>query len=154
MDRVLTLEAAAAATGQPISRLRTWCATGKLHCDKQGGEWTIPLGEFLRVPALLEERQNAIDAGRPAAVIVPITSVTAELAAEIARRLGLAERTVTTSTLALDGTEYLLAAWKSDGTGKTPDLAPVVELVEELGGQLLDGEVSAPEAPASEPDRA
>ena len=154
MDRVLTLVDAAAATGQPISRLRSWCATGKLHCDRQSGEWTIPLGEFLRVPALLEERQSAIEAGRPAAVIVPITAATAELAAEIARRLGLAERSVTTSTLALDGTDYLLAAWKSDGTGKTPELAPVVELVEGLGGQILDGEVRPAQAPAGERDRA
>ena len=129
-----------------MHRLRTWCATGKLPCDKDGAEWMIALGDLLRVASLVEERQKSIDDGRPVAAIVPIAVASADLAAEIARRLGLAERTVTTSTLALDGREYVLAMWKSDGSTASPALAPIVELVEELGGELLDGEAS-PEPP-------
>lgn len=70
-------------------------------------------------------------------MVVPVSAAAPGLAAEIARRLGLPAGAVTTSTLALDGSEYLLAVWRSDGT---PERGPVADLAAELGGDLLEGE--------------
>ena len=139
-DQLLTLAAGALATGQPAGRLRNWCATGKLACEKRAGEWLLPLSELLRVATLAAERADSIAAGRSVAALVPITNATADLPAEIARRLGLPPKAVSTSTLALDGSEYLVAVWNTGRDGAP--VAPVAELVEGLGGELLDGEVT------------
>lgn len=142
MDQFMTLEAAASATGQSVTRLRAWCATGKLRCEKDGGGWAIPILELVRVALLVEEREIGLAAGRAEALVVPVASAPPDLRAEIARRLGLAAGAVTTSTLALDGTEYVLAVWKVERAAGPQELAPLVELAEELSGQLLDGEVN------------
>ena len=138
MDRLVSLEAAAEATGQSVARLRGWCATGRLRCEREEGDWRMPLAELLRIGDLAEEHDRAVKAGESAALVVPVSAATPDLPAEVARRLGLAAGTVSTSTLALDGSEYLLAVWKTDGTVR---LGPVAELAAELGGDLLDGEV-------------
>ena len=137
VDRLLSLDAAAEATGQSVARLRSWCATGRLRCEREGRAWTIPLGEVPRIAVLVADHDRAVAAGAAAALVVPVRAATPDLPAEIARRLGLAPGTVTTSTLALDGSEYLLAVWKTDGT---PGLEAVADLAAELGGELLDGE--------------
>jgi len=141
MDALLDLQAASTATGQPVRRLRTWCATGRLACERDGKAWMIPLSQLRRVAELAAERSESITQGHAVAAIVPVTSSTPDLGAEIARRLGLSATRVAMSTLALDGGEYHMAVWRVDGE-QAPDLAPVVELVEQLGGDLLDGEVS------------
>ena len=138
MDSLLSLESAAVATAQPVHRLRNWCATGRLEGARQDGEWLIPLSQLLRVAELVAEREKAIADGRPIAAVVPVTSVTPDLQQEIARRLGLPETAVSTSNLALDGRDYLLAMWQADDSGH--QLQPVIELVEGLGGEVLDGE--------------
>jgi hypothetical protein len=137
MDRHISLDAAAQVTGEPIARLRGWCATGRLRCEREGGEWQVPLDELPRIAALVEEHDRAVEAGESAVLVVPVSAATTDLSAEIARRLGLPVGTVSTSTLALDGSEYLLAVWKTDGTVA---LGPVARLAAELGGELLDGE--------------
>lgn len=136
-----TLTAAAAATGQPLRRLQGWCATGKLDCERDGDTWLIGSDQILRIPEIAARRARSIAAGRPAAAIVPVTNATPDLAAEIARRLGIAEAEVAVSTLALDGRAYLMAVWKIADEDAS-NLAPVVEMVEDLGGDVLDGEVS------------
>lgn len=142
MDALLDLQAASTATGQPVRRLRGWCATGKLACEREGQAWMLPLGQLLRVAVLASEREQSIADGRPAAVIVPVTASTPDLGVEVARRLGLPASRITLSTLALDGREYLMAVWNvADGQRAT--LEPLVELVDRLGGDVLDGEVEA-----------
>ena len=143
IDHLVPLPAAANATGQPVRRLRNWCATGKLECELADAEWHISLSQLLRIPGLAAERDQAIAAGRPVAAVVPVTTASPELPGEIARRLSLTENAVSTSTLALDGKEWVVAVWRA-GDG-APNLAPVIDLVEELGGELLDGEVSVNE---------
>ena len=102
----------------------------------------LPLSQLLRVAVLAAEREQSIADGRAAAAIVPVTSTTPDLDEEIARRLGLRASSVTLSTLALDGREYLMAVWKvSDG--QPVNLEPVVAFVERLGGDVLAGEVGA-----------
>lgn len=137
MDRQLSLDAAAEATGESVARLRSWCATGRLRCEREGRAWTVPLSEVPRIALLVGEHDRAVSAGAAAALMIPASNATPELPAEIARRLGLAPGTVTTSTLALDGSEYLLAVWK---TNDTPALEAVANLAAELGGEVLDGE--------------
>lgn len=140
MDHLISLESAALASGEPVRRLRTWCATGKLICEKQDGSWVLALSQIPRVVELVAEHDRAVADGRAIAVLVPVDSATPDLASEIARRLGLRDgQTVSTSTLALDGSEYLIAVWKTEGADPL-ELAPVAELVAELGGELLDGE--------------
>jgi hypothetical protein len=144
IDHLVPLPAAANATGQPVRRLRNWCATGKLECELQDGEWHLPLSQLLRIAAVAAERDHAIAAGRPVAALIPVTSASAELPGEIARRLSLPENSVSTSTLALDGQEWVVAVWRADD-GAAPNIAPVIDLVEQLGGEILDGEVSVNE---------
>lgn len=138
VDRLLSLDAAAQATGQSVARLRGWCATGRLRCEREGRAWIVPLSEVVRIAVLVEEHDRAVAAGAAAALVVPMTAATLDLPAEIARRLGLAVEAVTTSTLALDGSEYVLAVWK---TNATPGLEALSVLAAELGGELLDGQV-------------
>lgn len=141
MDQLLPLDAAATATGQPVSRLGNWCATGKLMCEKHDGQWRIPLSQLLIVATLAAEREESIAAGRPMAAVIPVTDASPDLPAEIARRLGLPESTVSTSSLSLDGREYVVAVWRASTATAPLELAPVIELVDHLGGELLDGEV-------------
>jgi hypothetical protein len=141
MDALLDLHAASTATGQPVRRLRTWCATGRLVCERDGRAWKIPLSQLPRVAVIAAERDHALARGRAAAAIVPVTTTTPDLGAEIARRLGIPLTRVTMSTLALDGREYLMAVWRASGD-EPADLEPLVELVEQLGGDVLDGEVT------------
>jgi hypothetical protein len=140
MDALLDLQAASTATGQPVRRLRTWCATGKLACERDGRTWMLPLSQLPRVAGLAADRKESIDRGHAVAAIVPVTSTTPDLAREIARRLGLPSTKVSMSTLALDGGEYLMAVWRVSGD-QPVHLGPLVELVDELGGDVLDGEV-------------
>jgi hypothetical protein len=122
-----------------VHRLQRWCATGKLACEREGKEWRLPLSQLLRVATLVAEREQSIMAGRPAAAILPIRGSTADLGDEIARRLGLPASTVVMSSLALDGREYLMAVWRVSDR-QPADLEPLIEFVEELGGDVLDGE--------------
>ena len=140
MDHLISLDSPALASGQPVSRLRRWLATGRLIGEKQDGQSVMPLSQIPRVVELVAEHERAVADGQAVAVLVPLDAATPKLAREIARRLGLPEsQTVSTSTLALDGSEYLIAVWKTDEAAPV-GLAPVAELVAELGGELLDGE--------------
>jgi hypothetical protein len=142
MKQHLPLETVAAATGQSVDWLRAWCATGNLRCEKDGDGWTLPIVELVRVGALVAQRDASFAAGHAQAFVAPIASASPGLRAEVARRLGLPAAAVTTSTLALDGTAYVLALWNVNGADEAHELASLMELAEELGGQLLDGEVN------------
>ena len=142
MNQDMTLEAVAAATGQSVNRLRAWCATGELRCERDSDGWTIPIVELARVGALVAQRDAMFAAGHAQALIIPAASAFPELRAEVAHRLRLPAAAVVTNTLALDGKAYMLAVWHAEGVDDTYELAPLIELAEELGGQLLDGEVS------------
>src|SRR5687767_6127242 len=63
MNQDMTLEAAAAATGQSVNRLRAWCATGELRCDRDGDGWALPTSELARLGALVAQRDATFAAG-------------------------------------------------------------------------------------------
>ena len=146
VDEFLSLEDVSARTGVSIRRLRQWCATGLLRCEPAGAAWMIAGSEVDRVRQLAAGQDHRIKAGHPIAIVVPAESAPPNLADEVARRLGLAPTTVAMSSLAIDGQDYLVAVWKdSDGAGGLPALA---ELIDEVGGAVLDASAEEPGGPA------
>lgn len=144
MDDILTLEAVSGQTGISLRRLREWCATGRLECDRDGSDWVIRASEFKHVAALAATLSARLEGDRPIALVVPAEVAPRNLADEVAHRLGLEPASVAMSTLAMDGQDYVVAVWK-DGQ-KNGGLPKVVQLAEEIGGELLDGA-----APLTEP---
>jgi hypothetical protein len=144
VDDMFTLDAVSEQTGIPLSRLREWCATGRLKCEREGGDWMIPPSELKQVAALAATQWARLEGDHPIALVVPAEVAPPNLADEVARRLGLEPASVAMSTLAMDGQDYVVAVWK-DGHGNA-GLPKVVKLAEEVGGELLDGA-----APSAEP---
>lgn len=56
MEALLALDEVAQRTGQPVRRLRQWCATGSLRCERDGHGWLIPETEVPRVIVNAAER--------------------------------------------------------------------------------------------------
>src|SRR5688572_22478425 len=140
LEDSLSLSAAAARYGVPVVRLRRWCATGKLRCEREGDGWLIPISQATRI----EELARAYGTTRAPvrALAVPAPAVPPDLANTVATRLGLSVSAVTLTPLALDGVEYVVAVWRGDvqGSGGLPELH---ELAVELHAELLDGEIRA-----------
>jgi hypothetical protein len=143
MDELHTLNAAAAATGQSILLLRRWCATGKLQCQRDGDSWLIPAREFDVIPRLAAERGRAVAEKRVSALAIPGSDAPADLGEHVAARLGLRRDQVSLTPLSLDGAEYMVAVWRGDLSAE--GLPALRDLAYELGGDLLDGEVSREE---------
>jgi len=138
-EATLFLEEAAARYAVPLVRLRRWCATGKLRCERDGERWLIPTSEAGRITEL--SRAYGTARAPVQALAVPVPVVPPDLATRVAARLGLTASTVTLTPLALDGVEYVVAVWRGDvqGDGGLPALE---ELAVELDAELLDGEIS------------
>jgi hypothetical protein len=136
MEALLALEEVAQRTGQTVRRLRQWCATGSLRCERDEHGWLVPESELPRVIANAAERILRASNRSARAIVVPSSGVGAvDLGKEVARRLQRPARAVSLSRLMIDGQEYVIATWPdADGGGATPAVA---ELAEELGGELL-----------------
>ncbi|MFL5674354.1 MAG: hypothetical protein ACJ779_05070, partial [Chloroflexota bacterium] len=89
----MPLEVAAVRYGVPIVRLRRWCATGKLRCERDGDGWLIPAAEADHVVELSRAY------GKPSATVralaVPVPAVPPDLATRVAAGLGLSVGAVT-----------------------------------------------------------
>ena len=133
---LLALDEVARRTGQPVRRLRQWCATGSLRCERDGDEWLIPEADLPHVIANAAERTSRALDRSVRALVVPNSAVgSLDLGAEVAHRLQRPAAAVSMSRLMIDGEEYVIAAWpEANGGGAT---AAVAELAEELGGELL-----------------
>jgi hypothetical protein len=136
----LSLQEAAERSGQSITRLRRWCATGKLQCGRDANGWTISASEFPHIARVAHEHATAVEEKRVTALAVPIPAAPPDLADRVAERLGLPAGKVSITPLALDGVQYVVAVWAGEslGDGGLPALR---ELAVDLGGDLLDGEV-------------
>lgn len=143
MDELLTLDASSAQTGVSLRRLREWCATGRLRCERDGRDWVIPTSQLSNASALAAARMGEGDHDHPVALVVPADVAPRDLADEVAYRLGLEPASVAMSTLAIDGQAYVVAVWK-DGD-EDAGLPKLVELAKEVGGELLDGTASRAE---------
>jgi len=139
LEEPLSLEGAAAMYGVPIVRLRRWCATGKLRCERDGDDWLIAISEASQIIELAAE--YATGRGPIRGLAVPVPAVPPDLATTVAARLGLTTSAVTLTPLALDGVDYVVAVWKGD-VERDGGLPALQELAVELDGELLDGELS------------
>jgi hypothetical protein len=138
-EETLSLERAAAQYEVPLVRLRRWCATGKLRCERAGDDWVIPVSEAARIEELAQQYDTG--SGRVRGLAVPVPVVPPDLATTVAARLGLTRSAVTLTPLALDGVEYVVAVWRGD-IERDGGLPALQELAVELDAELLDGEIS------------
>jgi hypothetical protein len=136
VETLLALGDVADWTGQPIRRLRQWCATGSLRCERDGRGWLLPAMELPCVAANVGARALLASNRKARAIVVPNLAIgSVDLRHEVARRLQRPEQTVSVSTLMIDGQEYEIATWpNADGGTAT---AAVADLAEELSGELL-----------------
>ena len=135
----ISLQDAVTRYAVPLVRLSRWCATGKLHCERDGDDWLIPIAEADRITELAQ--QYATGRGPIRGLAVPSPAVPADLATTVAARLGLTASAVTLTPLALDGVEYVVAVWKGD-VQRDGGLPALQQLAVELDAELLDGEIS------------
>ncbi|MBI3751170.1 MAG: hypothetical protein HY263_05885 [Chloroflexi bacterium] len=133
---LLTLPEVAGETRQPEHRLRRWCATGKLRCERDGPDWVIPSTE-LPVVVLLGRGAGRSASRRPlVGLALPGPHDGVPLAAELATLLGVDATAVAVRDLAIDGEPYILATW---GTHPGPAATGRLEqLALARGGELLE----------------
>lgn len=135
-EALLDLDDVAERTGQPVRRLRQWCATGSIRCERDGRGWLIPEAELSRVVANAAARALLASTRRARALVVPNAALgSVDLKEEVAHRLQQPEGSVSTSKLMIDGQEYVIATWADADGGRAT--AAVADLAEELGGELL-----------------
>jgi hypothetical protein len=106
---MISLRDAAHRYGVPVVRLGQWCATGKLGCERDGDGWLIPASAAASIPALARDHAAMVEEKRVTGLVVPVPAVPPDLAARVARRLGLDDAAVTVTPLALDGVDYVVA---------------------------------------------
>jgi hypothetical protein len=136
VEAVLAIDKAAQRTGQPVRRLRQWCATGKIRCERDGRGWLIPEAEIGRVRSIAAERTVRGSNRSARALIVPRSALgSANLRDQVAGGLQIPGRTVSLDMLTIDGQAYVIATWPIAADARGSALA---ELAEELDGELLD----------------
>lgn len=139
MDHLLTLDEVSDRSGEPVHRLRRWCATGSLACELEGHVWRIHSSAIPAVHALANRRRAIVDDRRAIAMTVPKAIVTYDLGERVETAMGLPSGDVSTMTLVVDGEEHIVAVWPRT-TESHADRA-LSDLADELGGDLLDGEL-------------
>jgi hypothetical protein len=136
VDAMLAIDDAARRTGQPVRRLRQWCATGRILCERDGRGWLIPEAEIGRVLAIAAARTVPGSDRGARALVVPQSSLRASgLRERVADELRIAAQTVSVRALTIDGQPYLIATWPSAADGRGSFLAT---LADQLDGELLD----------------
>jgi hypothetical protein len=140
IEEMMTLREAAERSGQSVIRLGRWCAAGQLRCERDGSGWLIPLSELQAITPVARDHATAVDEKRVTALAVPEPAAPADLAHEVAVRLGLKLGDVSITPLALDGHQYVVAVWKGAAL-ESGGLPALQQLASELHGDLLDGEV-------------
>lgn len=136
VEALLAIDEAAQRTGQPVRRLRQWCATGKIRCERDGRGWLIPEAEIGRVTSIAAERTVRGSDRSARALIVPRSALgSANLRNQVAGELQIPAWTVALNRLTIDDQPYVIATWPiaADARGSA-----LVELAEKLDGELLD----------------
>lgn len=136
----LSLEEVSARTGQPVERLREWCATGRLPCDRDASGWRLPEDDLPRVHALALVGPR-LSAGRPSDLAGLVAMAFHDQAAatsafeEIRRSTGTRGDDLAIAPVAIDGMELVMVA------GRFPrrHLEAIGEIVERRGGRIVDG---------------
>lgn len=140
MRRTLSLEELAELTRQPVDRLRQWCATGLLSCDRVDGAWALPEDELPAAFSLSAVgprlATDAVPDGASLIVVAFRDHHAARTAVEeIRRQTGVHPSDVEVAPLSIDGMPRVLVA------GRVPsDQADRIEaIVIRCGGQVIDG---------------
>jgi hypothetical protein len=136
MDRLLSVDEVHDRTGERPIRLRQWCATGKLACERAEGAWLVPEAQLPLVRTLGRERARIVARQRAVGMVVPLRQVTYDLATRIERVLGLRTGAALVTALALDDEDYLVAVWPNDP--RLRGARAVSDLADDLGGDLLE----------------
>jgi hypothetical protein len=136
VEAVLSLDGAAQQTGQPVRRLRQWCATGRIRCERDRRGWLVPEVELARIRSIAAARTGRGSDRSARALVVPrFTLGSANLQGQVAQGLRIPATTVALDALTIDGQPYVIATWPSAADARGSALA---DLAEELDGELLD----------------
>lgn len=136
MEAVLSIDEAAQRTGQSVRRLRQWCATGRIRCERDRRGWLIPDAEIGRVRSIAAARIARGSDGSARALVIPGSAFgPANLREQVADELRIPAKTVAMDMLTIDGQAYVIATWPSAADTRGSALA---ELAEQLDGELLD----------------
>jgi excisionase family DNA binding protein len=136
METVLAIDEAAQRTGQPVRRLRQWCATGRLRCERDRRGWLIPEAEIARVSSIAATRAVRGSDRTARALVVPRSARgSTNLRGQVAAELRIPTTTVSIDGLTIDGQAYVIATWPGLADSRGSALA---DLAEELDGELLD----------------
>ena len=140
MHRTLPLEDVARRTGQPVERLRQWCATGLLACDRVDGEWALPEHELPAAHALAAVGPRLATSPLPDGARLLVVAFRDHGDArraldEIRTRTGVHPSDIELAPLSIDGMQRVLVAGRVPGR----HAAAIEAIVVAAGGQLVDG---------------
>ena len=136
VEAVLAIGEAAKRTGQPVRRLRQWCATGRIRCERDSRGWLIPEVEIGQVTSIAAERTVRGSDRSARALIVPLSDLgSANLRDQVAAELRIPANSVSMGRLTIDSQPYVIATWPSaaDANG-----AALAGLADQLEGELLE----------------
>ena len=135
MDELLRLEDVAQLTGEPIERLRQWCATGELACERVPRNWALRKADLPRVALVAAEHARGVREHRAVALAVPRGHAPNDLVLLVERTLDLPAGEVAIRRLAIDQLEYIVAVWPD--RAREHDPAALIALARQLDGELL-----------------
>ena len=135
MDQLLRLDDVARLTGQSVERLRQWCATGELVCERVPKSWALRRADLPRVAAVAAGRARGFRDHRAVALAVPRGRVPADLVALVEGTLDLPHGDVVVRRLAIDHLDFVVAVWPAGA--RVDDQAALIALAEELDAELL-----------------
>lgn len=150
MRRTLRLDEVAHMTSQPVERLRQWCATGLLPCDRVDGRWALPETELPSAFALGAVGPRLSDTALPDGARLLAAAFHDQAAARAAldairTSTGVRPTEVEVAPLALDGMQQVLVAGRIPAEHE----ADIHAIVSEAGGRIVDGQPAAPFVPAN-----
>jgi hypothetical protein len=129
------LARAAALTGQPISRLRGWCAIGALCCERDERGWRVPASEMPQLRSLIEQDGHPPEGSEAIALAVPLEASKGLDAADVARRTEIEEQDVSFAPLAVDGEDYEVISWPQMGDAGSAEV--LAAMADEFDGLVL-----------------
>jgi hypothetical protein len=135
LDELLRLEDVAHLTGETIERLRQWCATGELACERVPRNWALRKADLPRVAVVAAEKARGVREHRAVALAVPRGHVPIDLVTLIERTLDLPPGEVMIRGLAIDQLDYDVAVWPAQA--RLPDPVALAALAERLDAELL-----------------
>jgi len=147
VDELLRLDVVARLTGQPVERLRQWCATGELACERVPRSWALRAADLPRVAVVAAEQARGVREHGAVALAVPSARVPVDLVALVEQTLDLPRGVVVIRGLAIDQLDYIVAVWPATATPRDP--AALFALADRLDGELLTSTSMQSAAPAA-----